>query len=75
MLACWSPSLSSFIRQLSYYGFKRLSDRRRSIERKAGVAAFVIFACVDLLHPLLVVPSKADAPSLAILQVSSFETT
>ncbi|KAL8281110.1 hypothetical protein RQP46_006468 [Phenoliferia psychrophenolica] len=38
-------SLSSFIRQLSYYGFKRLSDRRRSSERRAsGDRAFVCFA-------------------------------
>ncbi|GAA5886017.1 hypothetical protein JCM6882_004234 [Rhodosporidiobolus microsporus] len=35
-------SLSSFIRQLSYYSFKRLSDRRRSAERRAS-AAWIVF--------------------------------
>ncbi|GAA5820127.1 hypothetical protein JCM11251_005495 [Rhodosporidiobolus azoricus] len=34
-------SLSSFIRQLSYYSFKRLSDRRRSAERRSSVAWIV----------------------------------
>ncbi|KAM0753085.1 hypothetical protein T439DRAFT_346762 [Meredithblackwellia eburnea MCA 4105] len=38
-------SLSSFIRQLSYYGFKRLSDRRRSVERRASAgSSFIVFA-------------------------------
>ncbi|KAM0791617.1 hypothetical protein ACM66B_006056 [Microbotryomycetes sp. NB124-2] len=36
-------SLSSFIRQLSYYSFKRLSDRRRSGERKNGQSSFIVF--------------------------------
>ncbi|KAK4047257.1 hypothetical protein OIV83_005561 [Microbotryomycetes sp. JL201] len=36
-------SLSSFIRQLSYYSFKRLSDRRRSGERKSGQTSFIVF--------------------------------
>ncbi|GAA5999915.1 hypothetical protein JCM10207_005970 [Rhodosporidiobolus poonsookiae] len=36
-------SLSSFIRQLSYYNFKRLSDRRRSVERKASVG-YIVFS-------------------------------
>ncbi|GAA5945137.1 hypothetical protein JCM3775_004866 [Rhodotorula graminis] len=39
-------SLSSFIRQLSYYNFKRLTDRRKSVERKTGNAAFISF-----MHP------------------------
>ncbi|GAA5896871.1 hypothetical protein JCM8208_007112 [Rhodotorula glutinis] len=39
-------SLSSFIRQLSYYNFKRLTDRRKSAERKNGNAAFISF-----MHP------------------------
>ncbi|KAK4702897.1 hypothetical protein P7C70_g3320, partial [Phenoliferia sp. Uapishka_3] len=38
-------SLSSFIRQLSYYGFKRLSDRRRSVERRTGAGSpYIVFA-------------------------------
>ncbi|ORY84095.1 hypothetical protein BCR35DRAFT_303148 [Leucosporidium creatinivorum] len=37
-------SLSSFIRQLSYYGFRRLSDRRRSGERKSSSGAYIVFA-------------------------------
>ncbi|GAA5821414.1 hypothetical protein JCM3770_003512 [Rhodotorula araucariae] len=36
-------SLSSFIRQLSYYSFKRLSDRRRSSERRSSLPAFIVF--------------------------------
>ncbi|GAA5850338.1 hypothetical protein JCM8547_001837 [Rhodosporidiobolus lusitaniae] len=36
-------SLSSFIRQLSYYSFKRLSDRRRSAERRSSVASYIVF--------------------------------
>lgn len=36
-------SLSSFCRQLSYYQFRRLSDRRRSGERNSDEPAFVIF--------------------------------
>lgn len=36
-------SLSSFIRQLSYYSFKRLSDRRRSGERRSTAASYIIF--------------------------------
>ncbi|GAA5887904.1 hypothetical protein JCM6882_000796 [Rhodosporidiobolus microsporus] len=36
-------SLSSFIRQLSYYNFKRLSDRRRSTERRASNTGFIVF--------------------------------
>ncbi|GAA5857860.1 hypothetical protein JCM1840_000940 [Sporobolomyces johnsonii] len=36
-------SLSSFIRQLSYYNFKRLSDRRRSSERRSSATAFIVF--------------------------------
>ncbi|GAA5875919.1 hypothetical protein JCM3774_005816 [Rhodotorula dairenensis] len=36
-------SLSSFIRQLSYYSFKRLSDRRRSVERRPSVPSFIVF--------------------------------
>ncbi|GAA5996528.1 uncharacterized protein JCM10292_003031 [Rhodotorula paludigena] len=36
-------SLSSFIRQLSYYSFKRLSDRRRSAERRSSLPAFIVF--------------------------------
>lgn len=39
-------SLSSFIRQLSYYSFKRLSDRRRSAERRSSVPSFIVFTCV-----------------------------
>ncbi|SCV68107.1 BQ2448_228 [Microbotryum intermedium] len=37
-------SLGSFVRQLSYYGFKRLSDRRRSGERHTRAANFIIFS-------------------------------
>jgi hypothetical protein len=37
-------SLSSFIRQLSYYSFKRLSDRRRSAERRSNQAAYIVFS-------------------------------
>ncbi|GAA5984841.1 hypothetical protein JCM11641_005433 [Rhodosporidiobolus odoratus] len=36
-------SLSSFIRQLSYYAFKRLSDRRRSAERRSSMPAYIVF--------------------------------
>ncbi|GAA5953916.1 hypothetical protein JCM21900_003052 [Sporobolomyces salmonicolor] len=36
-------SLSSFIRQLSYYSFKRLSDRRRSSERRSSTPALIVF--------------------------------
>ncbi|GAA5828995.1 hypothetical protein JCM5353_005194 [Sporobolomyces roseus] len=36
-------SLSSFIRQLSYYSFKRLSDRRRSAERRAHCPSLIVF--------------------------------
>ncbi|BGP16384.1 hypothetical protein JCM10213_004927 [Rhodosporidiobolus nylandii] len=36
-------SLSSFIRQLSYYSFKRLSDRRRSAERRSSLPAYIVF--------------------------------
>ncbi|GAA5858167.1 hypothetical protein JCM1840_001067 [Sporobolomyces johnsonii] len=36
-------SLSSFIRQLSYYSFKRLSDRRRSAERRSSTPALIVF--------------------------------
>ncbi|BGP40162.1 hypothetical protein JCM10449v2_004120 [Rhodotorula kratochvilovae] len=36
-------SLSSFVRQLSYYSFKRLSDRRRSAERRSSLPAFIVF--------------------------------
>ncbi|BGP24889.1 transcription factor [Rhodotorula toruloides] len=36
-------SLSSFIRQLSYYSFKRLSDRRRSAERRSSAPSFIVF--------------------------------
>jgi hypothetical protein len=39
-------SLSSFIRQLSYYSFKRLSDRRRSAERRSTVASYIVFTFV-----------------------------
>lgn len=35
-------SMSSFVRQLSYYDFKRLSDRRKSHERR-GEARVVVF--------------------------------
>ncbi|GAA5979820.1 hypothetical protein JCM5350_002059 [Sporobolomyces pararoseus] len=35
-------SMSSFVRQLSYYDFKRLSDRRKSNERR-GEARVVVF--------------------------------
>ncbi|ORY55955.1 hypothetical protein BCR35DRAFT_309928 [Leucosporidium creatinivorum] len=37
-------SLSSFIRQLSYYGFRRLSDRRRSSERRSSSTGFIVFS-------------------------------
>ncbi|GAA6048637.1 hypothetical protein JCM3770_002069 [Rhodotorula araucariae] len=37
-------SLSSFIRQLSYYNFKRLSDRRRSTERRGSSANYIVFS-------------------------------
>ncbi|GAA5972875.1 hypothetical protein JCM11641_003983 [Rhodosporidiobolus odoratus] len=37
-------SLSSFIRQLSYYAFRRLSDRRRSTERRASNAGYITFS-------------------------------
>ncbi|GAA6037524.1 hypothetical protein JCM8097_008237 [Rhodosporidiobolus ruineniae] len=36
-------SLSSFIRQLSYYSFRRLSDRRRSTERRASNTGYISF--------------------------------
>ncbi|BGP25043.1 heat shock transcription factor [Rhodotorula toruloides] len=36
-------SLSSFIRQLSYYNFKRLSDRRRSSERRGSATSYIVF--------------------------------
>ncbi|GAA6013174.1 hypothetical protein JCM10207_006194 [Rhodosporidiobolus poonsookiae] len=36
-------SLSSFIRQLSYYSFRRLSDRRRSTERRASHTGYIVF--------------------------------
>ncbi|BGP20153.1 hypothetical protein JCM10213_000762 [Rhodosporidiobolus nylandii] len=36
-------SLSSFIRQLSYYSFRRLSDRRRSTERRASNTGYIVF--------------------------------
>ncbi|KAM0790465.1 hypothetical protein ACM66B_003341 [Microbotryomycetes sp. NB124-2] len=36
-------SLSSFVRQLSYYNFKRLSDRRRSNERRASATGYIVF--------------------------------
>ncbi|GAA6042127.1 hypothetical protein JCM8097_003121 [Rhodosporidiobolus ruineniae] len=36
-------SLSSFIRQLSYYSFKRLSDRRRSAERRSSMPSYIVF--------------------------------
>ncbi|GAA5925655.1 uncharacterized protein JCM15063_005082 [Sporobolomyces koalae] len=36
-------SLASFIRQLSYYSFKRLSDRRRSAERRSHSPALIVF--------------------------------
>ncbi|GAA5904244.1 hypothetical protein JCM8208_006815 [Rhodotorula glutinis] len=36
-------SLSSFIRQLSYYSFRRLSDRRRSTERRNSNPGYVLF--------------------------------
>ncbi|GAA5820611.1 hypothetical protein JCM11251_003075 [Rhodosporidiobolus azoricus] len=36
-------SLSSFIRQLSYYNFKRLSDRRRSTERRLSNTGYIVF--------------------------------
>ncbi|KAM0791380.1 hypothetical protein ACM66B_005845 [Microbotryomycetes sp. NB124-2] len=37
-------SLSSFVRQLSYYGFKRMSDRRRSVDKSSDACVHVIFA-------------------------------
>ncbi|KAM0755558.1 hypothetical protein T439DRAFT_320252 [Meredithblackwellia eburnea MCA 4105] len=37
-------SLSSFIRQLSYYNFKRLSDRRRSSERRSSASGYIVFS-------------------------------
>ncbi|GAA5820943.1 hypothetical protein JCM11251_001887 [Rhodosporidiobolus azoricus] len=37
-------SLSSFIRQLSYYSFRRLSDRRRSTERRASHTGYIVFS-------------------------------
>ncbi|KAK4053902.1 hypothetical protein OIO90_003739 [Microbotryomycetes sp. JL221] len=37
-------SLSSFVRQLSYYGFKRLSDRRRSVDKNGDDCPHVVFA-------------------------------
>ncbi|BGP03589.1 hypothetical protein JCM10021v2_007324 [Rhodotorula toruloides] len=36
-------SLSSFIRQLSYYSFRRLSDRRRSTERRSSNTGYILF--------------------------------
>ncbi|GAA6057090.1 hypothetical protein JCM3770_002074 [Rhodotorula araucariae] len=36
-------SLSSFIRQLSYYSFRRLSDRRRSTERRNSNPGYILF--------------------------------
>ncbi|GAA5874782.1 hypothetical protein JCM16303_002980 [Sporobolomyces ruberrimus] len=36
-------SLASFIRQLSYYSFKRLSDRRRSAERRSHSPSLIVF--------------------------------
>ncbi|POY74541.1 hypothetical protein BMF94_2302 [Rhodotorula taiwanensis] len=36
-------SLSSFIRQLSYYSFKRLTDRRRSVERRPSAPTYIVF--------------------------------
>ncbi|GAA5962750.1 hypothetical protein JCM21900_001186 [Sporobolomyces salmonicolor] len=36
-------SLSSFIRQLSYYAFRRLSDRRRSTERRSSNVEYIVF--------------------------------
>ncbi|GAA5893875.1 uncharacterized protein JCM6883_003661 [Sporobolomyces salmoneus] len=36
-------SLASFIRQLSYYSFKRLSDRRRSAERRSHNPSLIVF--------------------------------
>ncbi|GAA6017030.1 hypothetical protein JCM11491_006135 [Sporobolomyces phaffii] len=36
-------SLGSFVRQLSYYNFKRLSDRRRSSERGTAKKGFIRF--------------------------------
>ncbi|KAL7342771.1 hypothetical protein BJY59DRAFT_478492 [Rhodotorula toruloides] len=36
-------SLSSFIRQLSYYSFRRLSDRRRSTERRNSNTGYILF--------------------------------
>ncbi|GAA6004530.1 uncharacterized protein JCM10292_005658 [Rhodotorula paludigena] len=37
-------SLSSFIRQLSYYSFRRLSDRRRSTERRNSNPGYILFS-------------------------------
>ncbi|GAA5863694.1 hypothetical protein JCM8547_003695 [Rhodosporidiobolus lusitaniae] len=37
-------SLSSFIRQLSYYSFRRLSDRRRSTERRQSNTGYIVFS-------------------------------
>ncbi|GAA5892717.1 hypothetical protein JCM6882_000563 [Rhodosporidiobolus microsporus] len=37
-------SLSSFIRQLSYYSFRRLSDRRRSTERRTSHTGYIVFS-------------------------------
>lgn len=36
--------LASFVRQLSYYGFRRLSDRRKSGEKKNGIKGYIVFA-------------------------------
>lgn len=38
--------LSSFIRQLSYYSFKRLTDRRRSVERRPSAPTYIVFTSV-----------------------------
>lgn len=39
---------SDIQRQLSYYNFKRLSDRRRSSERGTAKKGFIKFTCVPL---------------------------
>ncbi|KAK4054459.1 hypothetical protein OIV83_000953 [Microbotryomycetes sp. JL201] len=38
-----AADLSSFVRQLSYYGFKRMSDRRRSVDKGSETCVHVIF--------------------------------
>lgn len=62
------PSLASFIRQLSYYSFKRLSDRRRSAERRSHSPSLIVFTSVELLS--FVVVSRAFG--VTVLALSSY---